>query len=120
MYPNPIIISDGATNINFEFGGSSIDESKYRDASAALDQEHTLVVKHQRTGSGITRMRRTLIRIDKIVEDAQGVQGLLSWYTNVIIPEGIATTAQVVQQVTLGKSFLSTAGFIAKVVAAEI
>lgn len=120
MYPNPIPISNGTATINFDYRGSQVDQSQYNDASAALDQEHKLSVKHQRQGSGTSRVRKTLVRIDRIVEDAQGVQGTLSVYTVVVIPEGIATSAQVTEQVTLMKNFLAATGYIAKIVAADI
>lgn len=120
MYPNPIPISNGTATISYDYRGSNIDSSSYKDASAALDQDHSLVVKHQHVGAGVSRQRRTLIRIDRIVEDAQGVQGLLSVYLNVVIPEGIATSTQVTEQVTLMKNFLSASGYIAKVVSGDI
>jgi uncharacterized protein YcaQ len=77
-------------------------------------------VSHQYSGEGVTRRRRTLTRIDRKVEDAQGVQGDLAVYVVVDVPEGIATTAQVTEQVTLMKNHLSASGVIAKIVSADI
>jgi hypothetical protein len=59
-------------------------------------------------------------RIDRVVEDAQGVQGTISVYLVVDVPEGIATTTQVTEQVTLMKNHLAATGVIAKIVAADI
>ncbi len=120
MYTNPIAASNGSATINFDYRGSSENQSLYKDATAALDQPHTLKVSHQYSGDGVTRRRRTLTRIDRVVEDAQGVQGNLAVYVVVDVPEGIATTAQVTEQVTLMKNHLAATGVIAKIVSADI
>lgn len=121
MYPNPIPISNGSATINFDYRGSQLDASSYKDASASLDQPHVLSVKHQITNKGKeNQSRRTLIRIDRTVENEQGVQGELSVYLVVVVPEKVATTTQVTQEVTLMKSFLAATGYVDKVVAADL
>lgn len=120
MYTNPIAASNGTSTINFDYRGSQTNQSEYKDASAALDQPHTLKVSHQYSGSGLTRRRRTLTRIDRVVEDANGEQGTLSVYLVVDIPEGVSTTTQVTEQVTLMKNHLAASGVIGKIVSADI
>lgn len=119
MFPNPIALNNGTAAVNFDFRGSSINQSEYKNASADLDKEHKLNIKHTYEGTGSARLRKSLYDISRIVEDAQGVQGKIRVYCVVVIPEGIATTAQVTEEVTLMKDFLSEAGAIAKVVAGE-
>jgi hypothetical protein len=121
MYTTPIAISNGTATISYDFRGSQINQSEYKDGSAALDQPHLLKISHQETGAGLKRRRRSLWSIDKVVEDStSGEQGLLRVYLIADIPQGIATSTQVTEQITLMKSFLSTAGVIAKMVSADI
>lgn len=121
MYSNPIAVSNGTSTINFDYRGSQLDQSSYKDGSASLDQAHNLTVKHQTTNKGKdSQTRRSLFRIDKTVENEQGVQGELSVYLVVSIPEKVATSTQVTEQVTLMKNFLAATGHIAKIVAADL
>jgi hypothetical protein len=120
MYTNPIAASNGSATISFDYRGSQVNQSEYKDATAALDQPHTLKISHQYSGAALTRRRRTLTRIDRVVEDANGEQGNLAVYLVVDVPEGVATTAQVTEQVTLMKNHLAATGVIAKIVSADI
>lgn len=120
MYPNPIALNNGTAAVSFDLRSTSIDASQYKDGSAALDLPHVINIKHTTQGSGLAMNRRTLVRIDRTVEDANGNQALLSVYMVAVIPEKVATSAQVTEQVTLLKDFLTEAGAIAKIVAADI
>lgn len=121
MYPNPIVINDGAANRSFDYRGSGNEQSSYRDATAPLDQPHTISIKHTVAGKGsVNQTRRTLVRIDKVVENAEGVQGTLSAYVVLVVPEKVATSAQCTAELTLLSDFLMQTGFIAKIVAQDL
>jgi hypothetical protein len=121
MYPNPIPISDGSATVNFDLNGTQLNESLYKNASADLDKPHTIAIKHSVSNVGKpTQVRRSVVRVDQVVEDASGTQGTLSVYVVAVVPEKVATTAQLTAGLTLMKSFLSASGYIGKVVAAEI
>lgn len=122
MYPNPIVLEKAPTvDVTFDFRGSTIDASQYRDVAATLDLEHGLSIRHQVTNKGSnTQTRNSVIRFDRIVENEQGVQGTLSVYLVVRTPEKVATMAQLTEQLTLMQSFLNEAGFIDRIKAGEI
>jgi hypothetical protein len=122
MYPNPIALdAPGETTTSFNYQGSTIDASLYKDASAALDVPHTLTIKHQTSKTGqVGQERRTLVRFDRRVENEQGEQGTLSVYQVIVIPEKIATAAQVEGELELMREFLKSDGFIDKIIAGEI
>jgi hypothetical protein len=123
MYPNPITASNGTTSPEFGYRGPlGPNASEYREAAADLDQPHVITIKHTTSNAGKkTQLRRSVLRVDRTVEDAtDGEQGVVSVYLVTVVPEKIATTAQVTAQVTLMKNILAVSGIIAKVVAAEV
>lgn len=121
MLPNPVSASNGTATVNFDYRGSTPDASQYKDASASLDQPHTFSARHTVQNKGkITQVRRSVYRIDRTVEDGLGNQGTLSVYLVTVVPEKVATTAQVTEQVVLMKNILAVAGMTDDVVAAEI
>lgn len=122
MYPNPIPVSDGTSTINFDYKGSSEDQSKYQvNDSTNLDQPHSITIKHTKTQvNSVNQTRRTLVRFDKVVEDGQGNQGTLSAYLVVVIPEKITDVDTVGAEINLMKNFLAASGYITKIVNAEI
>jgi hypothetical protein len=123
MFTSPITASNGTTSPEFGYRGPlGPNASEYKDASAPLDQPHILTIKHSTANAGKkTQLRRSVYRIDQTVEDAtDGEQGVVSVYLVTVVPEKIATTAQVTAQVTLMKNILAVSGVIAKIVAAEV
>lgn len=121
MYSNPVSISNGTATVAFDLRGSSLEVSEYKDATAALDLEHTFTVKHAVTNKGKpTQARRSVYRFDRTVETDEGVQGDTEVYLVVVTPQKVATSTQMTEQVTLMKSFLSVSGNIAKIVNADL
>lgn len=121
MFPNPIPLSDGAATVNFDLRSTSDNKAVYVDASAPLDQSRTLTIAHTYTSKGKPEeTRRSLYRIDQRVENAQGVQGTLSVYINVVIPTKVAASTDVTKGIALIASFLGETGYDQKMLKAEI
>lgn len=121
MYPNPIPLNNGSAEVNYDYRGTSNEQSDYKNTSASLDQPQTLKIGHQTTKSGtVNQLRRSRYGLARVVEDAEGNQGVITVALVVGIPEKIATSAQVTEEVEKMKDFLTNAGFIAKIVAADL
>jgi hypothetical protein len=118
MFDNPIILSDGTDNDSYQYRGSTLDQSTYRVASAPLDQPIEFSVKHTQTGSGVNLLRRSVYRLDKTVENAEGVQGKLSVYTVVSVPVKIADNTTLEKELNKMQDFLD--GQVAKIVTSDI
>lgn len=121
MLPNPVTASNGTATVAFDYRGSTPDNSQYKDAAASLDQPHTFEAKHTVSKKGsVNQLRRSAYIINRTVEDSLGNQGVLSCYLVINVPEKVATTTQVTEQITLMKNILSVSGVIAKFAAADI
>lgn len=121
MFPNPIALNNGTIAVNFDNRGNTENQSNFIDASASLDQTHTLTIAHTSTNVGKpNETRRSKYRFDRVVENAQGVQGTVSVYLNVVVPTKVATSTQVTEEINLMMDFLGQTGFDGKILRAEI
>lgn len=120
MYPNPIVLNDGAADISYDYRGSGNESSSYKNASADLDQPQNITIGHQWTNKGtVNQARRTRIRLDRTVE-TDGVQGTIQVSLVLVVPEKVATTDQVTKEVTKFTDFLNNTGNIARIVNADL
>lgn len=120
MYPNPIPLNNGAAEVNYDYRGTSNEQSSYKNASAPLDQPQTLLIGHQTTKVGsVSQLRSTRIGLQRVVEDGDN-QGVISVTLVVRVPEKIATSAQITEELEKARDFLNNSGFIAKIVAADL
>jgi hypothetical protein len=121
-YPSQIPdLNDGTVDHDYDL----VDMSKpyfavRREAAAALDQPATITISHQTTGSGLQTKTRSLVRLDRVVEDADGNQATQSAYLVVEVPEKITTTASVTKTVAELVDFLGTSGYVAKLLNKEV
>lgn len=121
MYTDPIALNNGTAAVTFDRRGSTPDMSVYKDGAADLDKPHVLTIKHEIRNKGrINQTRATVARIDRTVENDQGEQGVISVYVVTLVPEKVATSTQLTEQVTLMKDFLTETGHIGKIVAADL
>lgn len=120
MFTNPIAYSNGSVTVSYDYNGSQLNQSQYKDNSSALALPHTFDIAHRNNGSGEDQVRSSRYGIRRTVEDALGNQGQIKVDLVVSTPVKVATSAQVTEQVTLMKNFLAGTGVIAKIVAGEI
>lgn len=60
----------------------------FAQSGEAPNREHRIKVSHQETGSGTKMVRRSLLRVDKTVDGADGAPVTISFYTVGVIPVG--------------------------------
>jgi len=121
MYPNPIPLNNGAAEINYDYRGTSNEQSSYKNVSADLSEPQTLLIGHQTTKTGtVNQLRRSRFGLSRICEDAEGNQGAITVALVVGVPEKIATSAQVEEELQKMKDFLTNTGYIAKIIAADL
>lgn len=123
MFTNPLVINDGGTDINYDFRGHpQVETSSYKNASAPLDKPQTFTVKHTVASKGKpTQARRSLYDFSEVVENEQGVQGVLRCYLVIQVPEKIAEAADVVRILATMQDFITDSpGRFEKIVAGEL
>lgn len=97
MYPNPLVLTVNAANHSYDYRGPTPDGgSKYVALEGTLELPQTLTVKHTITKKGsINQTRRSVVKLDLGVKDANGNADVASCYLVTVVPEKIATEAQV-------------------------
>lgn len=114
MYPTDTPnISDGSANHVYSLVKLGSDEisSVRREAAAPSDQPADLIIKHQTTGSDLKTVNSSLLRFDRVVEDADGNQGTVTCYLVLRWPPKITTAAQAQKSVNELVAFLAVAGY---------
>lgn len=115
MYPNDTPnISDGTSNHVYSLvslGAGKDISSVRRESAAAADQPATLTIKHQTTGKDLATTNSSLIRFDRVVEDAGGNQGTVSAYLVFRWPPKVTDAATALKSVTELVSFLGIATY---------
>lgn len=120
MYPNPIPLNDGSADVNYDHRGIINERSQYKNASASLDQPQTLAIAYAVSKAGtIAELNSALAKLDRVVEDAEGNQGVITTQLVQRYPSKIATSAQLTEELQKMKDFLTNTGYIAKFVAQE-
>jgi len=113
-------LSDGTADQDFDLIGTTSTGSLRRDVSSPLDQPRTLKIEHTESGSGVSRVRRSVYRLDSVEENSEGEQGTTSVYLVVVAPVKVTDTTKLAKNVTLMKSFLAATGHVDKIVAGEV
>lgn len=106
-------ISDGSANhvySTIKMGENQI-MSVRRESAAPADQEALLTIKHQVIGTGLTAENSSLLRFDRVVEDASGNQGTVSAYMVLRWPPKITTAAVAQKSLNELVAFLAVAGY---------
>jgi hypothetical protein len=122
MYPiDSANISDGTDNHVYalrKLGENKI-FSLRAEAAAPSDQPATVTISHEESGAGDNTQYSSLLRFDRVVERADGVQGTVTFYGVLRYPPKIATSVQVGKTMTEFVSFLAVAGYKDKFIARE-
>lgn len=121
MYDNTIPdLNDGTVDHDYSIVSIEPYKSIRREAAAALDQPALLTISHQTSGSGLATRTRSLVRLDRTVEDGDGNQGMQSAYLVIDSPDKITSTAILKNSVNELIDFLGTATYVDKLLAREI
>jgi len=119
MFPNPLVLNDGVANKSYDYRGSTIDASSYKDSTATVDQPSLFTVKHRTLRPAkADQTRQSLFQLSDVVEDAEGMQGTIVCNLTLSIPEKVATKAQIEKIVAKMTDLLLNNS--AKIVAGEI
>lgn len=107
MLTNPVEVNNGASNIQYEYRGSQVDSSVYRNVAAAMDQPQSFNVKHQTINAGKdNQQRRSVYQFTRVCENAEGVQGTSLCQLQLTIPDKVMTTAQLKEELYKVLNFL--------------
>lgn len=123
MYPNDTPnISDGTSNHVYSLvnlGAGPGVESVRRESAAPADQPAKLTIKHSTSGTGDATVNSSLLRFDRVVERADGVQGFDTTYVVKRFTPKVVDNAQAIKGLNEVVSFLGIAGYKDKFVAGE-
>lgn len=125
MYPiDTAAITDGsATHVYnmVDLGKDpNADASSVRVESAApADQAAKLTIKHKVVGKDLGEQTQSMIRFDRITEDANGNQGTVSCQLTLRWPHKIAAAATAQKQINELIAFFAVAGYKDKFTARE-
>lgn len=114
MYPiDTAAISDGsATHIYSQvLMGQDRIESVRRESAAPADQKALLTIKHRESGKDEQTVVESVVRFDRVVEDANGTQGTVSAQLTLRWPNKIATAATAQKSLNELIAFFAIAGY---------
>jgi hypothetical protein len=115
MYPNDTAnISDGTSNHVYSLvtlGEKGQIASERTEASAPADQPAKLTIKHKTVGTELATEAQSMIRFDRVVEDANGNQGTVSHQLTSRWPVKICTSATAQKGLNEMKAFFAVAGY---------
>lgn len=120
MFPNLIEdVNDGTTDHDYDRRTMG-PPSEFLDIGAALDVPSTLKIAHKIEGSGMNTVVRTMARIDDVVEDSLGNQGVSSAYLVTVNPIKVAPEGAHEKTISKLKSFLNKADTVGKLIRQEV
>jgi len=111
-FATALTVNDGVGDHVFDTVNNGNYAVTRRDASAALDKPSTMDIAHKFVGD----VAQSKVRFDRLVEDANGVQGKISAYLVFHTPTKVATAAEVKLAIDSLLDFLGTAGVIDKLI----
>lgn len=121
MLPNTTAnISDGTDNHVYDLRSVGDNKSIRVETAADLDKPATLTISHEMIGDGIKSRRRSVVRLDDVVEDSEGNQGVISVYQVVDAPVKVTDIATVTKTHTKLASFFATSTYKTQFLAGEI
>lgn len=119
MFPNDTPnITDGTNNHVYSLtsmGSGDEISSVRREAAAPADQPARLTIKHQTSGTDIGTKYSSLVRFDRVVEDANGNQGTVECYMVLRWPPKVCTAATAQKSINELVAFLGIAGYKDKI-----
>lgn len=120
MYPNPIPLNDGSADVNYAHRGIVNERSLYKNASADLSTPQTFQLAYAVSKPGtIAELNSALAKLDRVVEDAEGNQGVITTQLVQRYPVKIATAVQLEEELNKMKDFLTNTDSIDKFIAQE-
>lgn len=120
MYPNPIPLNNGTSDVNYDFRGSQPEASAYKNNGALVAHPQTFNIAHSYTGKNSTTVRRSKYRLDRVTSDGAST-GTISVYLVVQAPVGIfVDNTELLEELNKMKDFLSNTGYLDKIANAEI
>lgn len=122
MYPlDTANINDGTSNHIYslvKMGEKDI-SSVRREAAAPADQPALLTIKHREVGSGVGTVQESMIRFERIQEDAEGNQGTASAQLVLRWPSKVCSAADAQKTLNELIAFFAVAGYKDKFTASE-
>jgi hypothetical protein len=119
-FPVDVVVSSdgGTTDHTYSqisvVGGKSI----RKDSTLELDVPALLTISHQVTGQGESSVARRMIRVDKTLEES-GEYATVSAHMVLTVPNVIVTKADVEAEVNKLVDFITTAGYLDKILNGE-
>lgn len=121
MLPNTTAnISDGTANHVYDLRKTGDWSSTRYEAAAPSDQPATLEISHKEQGKGLKSTRSSLLRFQRVVEDADGNQDVIDAHLVVRYPTKIATTAQVLATTNEAINFFGVSTYKTQFLGGEI
>lgn len=114
-FATALTINDGVGDHVFDTVAVGNYSVTRRDASADLDKPSTMDIAHKFVGD----VSQSKVRFDRVVEDANGVQGKISAYLVFHTPTKVATAADVQLAIESLRAFVTTAGVVDKLINLE-
>lgn len=114
-FATALTVNDGVGDHVFDTVKNGDYEVVRRDASAPLDQESIMRIAHDRK----TDVVRSVVRFERVVEDANGVQGKLFAQLTLGVPVKIAVLLDVQKAYDSLRLFMTTAGVRDKLINLE-
>lgn len=122
MYPNDTAaISDGTSTHVYslqKLGDADI-MSVRRESAAPSDQPAILTIKHREVNKGLATEAQSMVRFDRVVEDAAGNQGTVSCQVTLRWPTKVTTVAQAQKSLNEAIAFFAVSGYKDKFTAME-
>lgn len=121
MLPNTTAaINDGSADHFYDLRIVGNNKSVRVESAAPVDQPANVTISHATTGSGLKTTRRSVVRFDRVVEDALGNQGTMSAYLVVSTPEKVVPAGQAGKTVAELLAFLGTSTYKSQFLNGEI
>jgi hypothetical protein len=114
-------INDGTTDHDYDLRKVGDNESIRRDVASPADQPAFLRIAHQSVGKGDGLKQRSLVQFTRTVERSEDqVQGDIKVNVTVEQPVKVATSAQVLEEVSKMLSFFGVSGNPALIISGTI
>jgi hypothetical protein len=117
MFNETLTLNDGAADQVYSTVVTGDYKRIRRVPSSDLNTPKLLTISHQLLEQG--NLSRSLVRLDRTIEDAAGVRGVVSLQYVIVIPRNLAVEADVQKLVTQGAAFWATSGYVGKIVNLE-
>lgn len=119
-FADDVQLNDGTSTPTYSIvsllGGKSI----RKDSSQDLNTPAALTISHQVNGSGTAAVARRMVRLDKTLEDGtSGEIATASVHLVLTVPNSVITKADIQLEVNKLVDFITTAGYLDKLLNGE-